>query len=93
MKKKIITTLLLGIIILGCSQSLYLPASADAAQQEKLLKGRNHYVTYCSGCHNLHFPKEFTEAQWKTNLDEMQVKAKISDEQKQLILDYLTSQP
>jgi mono/diheme cytochrome c family protein len=93
MKKNTINVLFLSIIIIGCSQSLYLPASADAAQQEKLLNGRKLYVARCSGCHNLHFPKEYTAEQWKSNLDEMQVKAKISDEQKQLILEYLTSQP
>ncbi|MBK9985124.1 MAG: hypothetical protein IPP15_22665 [Saprospiraceae bacterium] len=67
--------------------------SSIAEQQERLLAGRKLYVDHCSGCHNLHFPKEYTEDQWKSNLDEMQVKAKITDDQKQLILDYLTAQP
>ncbi|MGB4849565.1 MAG: hypothetical protein WBP41_16700 [Saprospiraceae bacterium] len=93
MNRKVTIILFVGLIIYGCSQSLYIPSSAIAEQQEQLLAGRKLYVDHCSGCHNLHFPKEFTTEQWISNLDEMQVKAKISDLEKQLILKYLTSQP
>lgn len=93
MKRDIITILFFGIIIYGCSQSLYIPSAPLAEEQEHLLAGRKLYVDHCSGCHNLHFPKEFTEEQWVSNLDEMQGKAKISDEEKRLILQYLISQP
>jgi len=93
MKKKIIFTLLFGCILYGCSQSLYVPSSPDASKQQALLAGRQLYVDHCSGCHNLHFPKELTADVWKKELDEMAVKAKISGEEKGLIYQYLTSQP
>ena len=93
MKKKIVVLLFFAAIIYSCTQSLYMPVVSDAVRQEHLMQGRKLYVDRCSGCHNLHFPNEYTEQQWKMQLEEMQVKAKITDEQKELILDYLTSQP
>ena len=91
--KKIIITLSLACIIYSCSTQLYIPASADAKKQEQLLAGRKLYVIHCSGCHNLYLPKRFSADQWKKNVEEMQPKAKITDEEKQLIFQYLTSQP
>ena len=92
MKRKIILVFYIGFIIYSCSPSLYVPASTTA-QYEQLLTGRKLYVDHCSSCHNLHFPNEFTSDQWEMHLDEMQTKAKISDAEKQLILEYLTTKP
>jgi hypothetical protein len=93
MNKIKIIAVFLGCIFFSCSQQLYVPVSADAIQQEQLLSGRKLYVDHCGSCHNLHLPKEYNGEGWKKQLDEMQVKAKITDEEKKLILRYLTSQP
>jgi len=90
--QKIITIISFACIIYSCSTQLYLPASTDAKKQEQLLAGRKLYVNHCSGCHNLYLPKRFTTNQWKKNVDEMQSRAKITDQEKQLIIEYLTSQ-
>jgi nitrate/TMAO reductase-like tetraheme cytochrome c subunit len=87
----ILISLFASSVIFGCSQ-LYVPSLADTVKQKELLRGRELYVNHCSGCHNLHLPKEYNADQWKKNIDEMQEKAKISDEDKQLILHYLTSE-
>ena len=65
--------------------------STDTTQNQQLLQGRKLYIKFCSGCHNLHLPNEYNAEKWKMNLDEMQTKAKITDEEKQLIYLYLTS--
>jgi nitrate/TMAO reductase-like tetraheme cytochrome c subunit len=93
MKNKTVVIILIAGILYSCSPSLYMPALSDTVQQQKLIEGRQHYVDHCSSCHNLHFPKEYTAAQWQEKIDEMAVKAKINGEQKHLILQYLTSQP
>jgi hypothetical protein len=41
----------------------------------------------------LHLPSEFTDKEWEDNLDEMQVKSKISDEKKELVYQYLIHAP
>ena len=86
------TGLCLGLLVYACSQTLYVP-TAGTSQYEPLTAGRKLYVDHCSGCHNLHFPEEYTPDQWKEQLDEMQVKAKISDGEKELIYQYLSSHP
>lgn len=94
MKKiKIITTFFICCIIYSCSQQLYVPKSTEATQQQQLLQGRKIYVAHCGSCHNLHLPKEYNADGWKKQLDEMQVKAEITDDEKQLIFHYLTTQP
>jgi mono/diheme cytochrome c family protein len=90
---RIIATVFLCFIFFSCSQQLYVPVSTDATQQQQLSAGRKLYVDHCGSCHNLHLPKEYNAQGWKKQLDEMQLKAKISNEEKQLIFQFLTSQP
>lgn len=68
-----------------------MPESHDPIMQQKLLAGRKLYVDHCGSCHNLHLPKEYDEAGWQRQLDEMKVRAKITDEEKQVILIYLSN--
>jgi mono/diheme cytochrome c family protein len=86
---KFLLTAFIALLIFGCSPSLYKPDVADAKLQESLLAGRKIYVSRCSNCHNLHLPKEFTSEIWKKQVDLMQVRAGISDDEKNLILNYL----
>ncbi len=86
--KKIVVILVLGCIVYGCKPTLYMPASNDASQQQ-LLAGRKLYLDHCSSCHNLYFPNQFTAGQWQNNINEMQLRAKITDEEKGKILKYL----
>lgn len=92
MKLKIIISVILLSIVYGCGRTLYMPASSDNVKQEQLLAGRKLYIDHCGGCHNLHFPNELDAADWNRVLETMQVKAKISNEEKQQILQYLTSE-
>ena len=86
--------ILLSAFIYGCKSSLYVPQNAavttlnDSTLQELKL-GRKLYIMKCSGCHNLHLPEEYNSMEWVDNLDGMQNKAKITSEEKNLILKYL----
>ena len=93
MKIKTITAIFISCIIISCSRQLYMPVSTDVTQQQQLLQGRKLYVDHCGSCHTLHLPKEYNEQGRQKQLDEMQVKAKISDDEKKPIFKYLTSQP
>lgn len=88
-----IIIIIISFIILSCVVQLYLPVSSDPIIQQQLLKGRQLYVSHCGSCHNLHLPNEYNANGWSKQLNEMQVKAKITDEEKRLIYTYLTSQP
>ncbi|MEO8796022.1 MAG: hypothetical protein ABI390_11180 [Daejeonella sp.] len=95
--KKAIYLLAIGSIIgifAACSSSLYKPTLETAGSPERfqeLNKGRALYIANCSSCHNLHKPSEYSETGWIKNLNDMQKKAEITDSEKKLILNYLTS--
>ncbi len=92
MKKIILIGCLM--MLLSCSSSLYVPiASTPTASLENLKNGRETYVKKCASCHQLHLPSEFSEEEWQYNLNKMQVKAKITDEKKQLVYQYLMNAP
>ena len=84
-----------SVLIYQCSPALYMPVTTDAQRSgtalDTLLKGRTLYVKNCNSCHNLRPPERFTATEWEKNLEEMQQKAKISSDEKEIILKYLTS--
>jgi Zn-finger protein len=82
------------LLLVSCSSQLYVPIeSTKTVSLEDLKTGREIYVKKCSSCHQLHLPNQYTEKVWMTNLNEMQVRAKITDDHKQLIYQYITSEP
>lgn len=79
-------------LVMGCTSALYQPkpehfTSATAFQE--ISAGRKAYVTKCSGCHHLYLPAQYSESAWKHNLDEMQDRSKINDQEKALIMKYV----
>lgn len=81
-------------VLLSCSTQLYIPVqSVSTVPLEDLKKGREAYVNNCAGCHQLHLPNKYNSKEWITNLDKMQRRAKITDEEKQLIYQYVINAP
>ena len=58
----------------------------------ELTQGRKLYIQSCGSCHNLYVPDRFPDAHWVAEMDSMKVAAKITDEQAELILKYLTTE-
>jgi cbb3-type cytochrome oxidase cytochrome c subunit len=52
-------------------------------------KGRQLYIDKCAGCHSLHSPYKLTDDEWKKAINEMGLKANLTDAEKELILKYL----
>lgn len=77
----------------ACSTALYIPDEKNTALGSNLndLKaGRKLYVEKCGSCHALVLPEKHTPAEWRTAVEQMQAKSKITDEEKTLILSYLS---
>ena len=89
---------LLFLIIIGCAsvlpiiteeQSRHLSTRWPNITSRALNDGRRLYIDHCSGCHSLYVPSRFNEEQWKYIVKKMQLKAKLTDAEKELVLMYI----
>jgi len=85
----------LTLLVFSCAKPLlYTPTeSSSTITVADLKQGRDLYVNNCASCHQLYAPSKFTEKEWEANINRMQPKAKINDVEKQLIYQYITSEP
>lgn len=78
----------LGVIVL----SALLSSAALAAEPPKkgdVARGARAWGENCVRCHNARDPKEMTDAQWKTTVYHMRVRAGLTGQQVRDILEFL----
>lgn len=83
----------LVFVLIACKSALYIPSAENTsgkANVEELQKGRALYINKCSSCHALHLPEKYTKNEWIGWVNKMAPKAKITDEEKELIQAYVT---
>jgi mono/diheme cytochrome c family protein len=56
-----------------------------------LAQGRDLYQGRCASCHQLYEPHAFSPEKWEIELHEMSARARLSEPQELLILQYLVS--
>jgi mono/diheme cytochrome c family protein len=87
---------LLILVGTACAPAIYTPSPSTVkdptVKMEDLLAGRALYMDKCSSCHSLKQPKKFNAAEWNKILDKMAPKAKINDEQRKLVYQFVTNQ-
>jgi len=84
--------LLTVVLMLGCSSTkkvVVIQPETKTVLSETALQGQTLYENNCKRCHRLHNADEYTAARWPSILNSMQKKAKITDQQKELIFEYL----
>jgi len=94
MKAKLIIGSFVLAITYGCSTQNKLPNTdviTNTAETIDLAQGKIIYEGKCGRCHKLYDPTSFSAEEWKPIVTRMQPKAKITDEQKDLVYAYLTS--
>lgn len=62
----------------------------SAAGTTKFPDGKDLYVSKCTACHKAYGPELHTADEWRKILDDMGRKAKLSDDEKTIILNYLS---
>lgn len=72
--------------LIACSGS----NSSNSSGLTKFPEGRNLYVSKCTACHKAYEPELHTKDEWRKILDEMGSKAKLSNNEKAIILNYLS---
>lgn len=90
MNSKKIYTLAVGILLsLG---ALFAQNPTDSIPQnpaDTISIGKTLYENSCVRCHKLNTPNEYTAQEWHGIVNRMQPKARITDQQKTIILRYL----
>jgi cytochrome c5 len=96
-------TALLAVLLtaagLGCGASA-IPRPTDShvsrvqaewpgTTRQSLERGRDLYVARCSGCHSLFAPAAYPAARWRELLGKMGPRARLSREERELVLHYL----
>ena len=99
MKKMVVAgSIILLTLIAACAGSIPVPTERHdrlAAREwpgtthSDLVQGRQLYIENCSGCHSLKSPTDYSADEWRENVAEMKVKAKIRSGDSELILKYL----
>jgi hypothetical protein len=62
---------------------------APVLSEQELKDGRKLYVAKCARCHKFYDPAKYSEADWKRWMDKMSKKAKLKEDQKELLSRYL----
>lgn len=74
-----------AIVIYACSSKIIAPNQTDVDRMQmvypnltlaQLQKGKADYEKYCSTCHSLYKPTDFSEAKWKHEVPDMARKMK-----------------
>ncbi|MEC4005026.1 cytochrome c [Flavobacterium sp. SUN052] len=96
MKTKITTAIVLVAVFLyscGGSKSVATATTVETVKKVELTpalaEGKGLYENNCAKCHRLYDPAEYTAEKWTGILKWMQPKAKITDEQRTTIYNYL----
>ncbi len=89
MKKPIISILGITTILFGCSPKATTKSVVEPISTDPMLYGKSLYVARCSKCHELPKMGDFTANKWTGIVDWMAPKAKLSSQEKQMVLKYV----
>jgi cytochrome c5 len=91
--KKFLILSAISFIVFACSHktaSTAMKTSSATVSHEQFLAGKEVYEANCAKCHKLKDPRSHTPEEWVTWIDKMAPKAKITDEQKTQIYNYVS---
>lgn len=103
MKNKIILAILLGSIAFSCGSPKVvamqpsdptvpqMPSPPKEGSAAHIAQGKGLFETHCARCHKLYSPTDFTQTEWEPILKKMQPKARLDDQQIDLVREYIYS--
>ncbi|MEQ3661469.1 MAG: cytochrome c5 [Flavobacterium sp.] len=100
MKKYLLITIL-GVVFVACTAKKAVTESTDNKNSvsleapiipltAELAHGKTIFETKCGRCHDLVKPESYSKEKWTPIMNSMAKKAKISDEEKALVYNYVT---
>lgn len=93
MKKISAAALFTCLLLASCTPkaSTAGPIGPAVSTAEQITQGKTIFENSCSKCHKLPDPAKHDDQGWIKTLSRMAPKAKLSDEQHQMVYDYLIS--
>lgn len=91
MKKSIIITILSAAFIVSCGPKSTAVTGPKFSSAENLAQGKTVFENSCNRCHKLPDSGKHDDQGWIKTLSRMAPKAKLTDEQHQMVYDYLIS--
>jgi len=94
-RKRIFSALITLIMSSGIAIYTQIPndsISSGSTQLDSLKMGKEVFENSCVRCHKLKDPTRFTKEEWPKLVGKMQKRAKITDEQKEMIIKYVVSE-
>lgn len=90
--KKMAIISILSIVVYACSHKTTATVTKTETATSLTMEAKGAlYAANCVKCHQLVEPEKFTKEEWVGWMDKMAPKAKITDEQKANIYDYLAA--
>lgn len=98
LKFKIFASIVAGTFLFSCSKKVALPKATEEVKMTEevvelpttILEGKKLYENSCANCHKLFPANKHDKSGWTKTLERMAPKAKITEEQKNLVYNYLT---
>lgn len=87
---KLVLQFSLAVFIASLITACGVSNDTNTSSKTKFPEGRSLYVSKCTACHRAYEPEIHTTPEWKIILDEMGSKAKLTTEEKETILNYLS---
>lgn len=91
--KKIIIVLATGLAltVVSCGPKSVAVTGPKYTSTEEIAKGKTIFENSCNKCHKLPDPTKHDDQGWIKTLSRMAPKAKLDDQQHQMVYDYLAS--
>lgn len=98
LKFKIIVGIVVGTLLFSCSKKATMPKATEEVKKTEeivdlpssVVEGKKLYENNCANCHKLFPANKHDKTGWSKTLERMAPKAKITEEQKTLVYNYLT---
>ncbi|AYZ37997.1 cytochrome C [Chryseobacterium indologenes] len=91
MKKTILIGIAVSAFLLSCGPTSTAVTGPKYTSSEKLAQGKTIFENSCAKCHQLPEPTKHDNQGWIKTLSRMAPKAKLNDDQHQMVYDYLIS--
>lgn len=91
MKKLVLSFVLISAFLASCGPKSTAVTGPKYTSSEQLAQGKTIFENSCNKCHGLPSPTKHDDQGWIKTLSRMAPRAKLNDDQHQMVYDYLIS--